>query len=142
MVNNLTGSGIVAGNAAIFRAKFRIPADASSDFDLVLEGDSLNGVHAIGASVFDSGLAAYFPPSQLVTDINADTVTISFGNVQNVNSVSATDVWIDFTFAIDETAGTGSKSLPIATVGDTNVAFPDIDILQNVSSYRPTLYFN
>ncbi len=142
IINDLTATNgkVIAGDAIVFRVELEIPAGQWANFDVEMTGDQANGVFAIGATIHNGGLAAYFPPAHVVSSEVSDTVTVDFGDVQNVDASSPTRVFVDLAFAVDENTNTVSRSLTgTMTIGGTNVGPLNFDVLINSAPASPVV---
>ena len=101
-----------------------------------------NGVTAIGARVIDPGTIAYFPPSWAVYSTSGESVTMLFGDVNNVDT-EPTDVIIELVYAIDPTVPTSEIDLRGLTQTIGGVDFSDdivFDVVLNVKREIQSLH--
>ncbi len=133
LFNNVTGSEVPDGNAAVFRVTLDVPA-GWCDFDTVLTSLSASGVYLADVTIVDSGTVAYIPPNFAVGSQAGDTITLSYGQVKNVGT-AVTQVVMDVAFSVAKGTTPGTVNLPAAqTVGGETIGPFSFDVVANVSN--------
>ncbi len=151
--NNVTTAGQVrAGNSAVFRVEVDITS-AWGKFDVAITGDSSKGtrenkmlsdrfpyyfpppdIYVANVKIADGGLVSYFPPNFAVESRSGDTLTLAFGDVNNVADSGTTRVVLEVSFAVGAGATPQTvTSLTSSTIGTTTVGPFDFEIIANVS---------